>query len=75
MTEAGDRLEADAWFGIFLPAGTPSAMTQRLNQEVIRIVRMPETVERFTVLKMRDSRIKTVEQFAQTTKTANIKTE
>jgi tripartite-type tricarboxylate transporter receptor subunit TctC len=68
MTEAGYRFEADAWFGMFLPAGTPSAVTQRLNQEVTRIVRLPETMERFTALNMPDSPIKTVDQFTQTVK-------
>ena len=66
MTEAGYRFEADAWFGVFLPAGTPAAISQRLNQEISRISQMPETMARFTALNMPASPIKTVEQFTQT---------
>lgn len=66
MTEAGYRFEADAWFGVFLPAGTPTAITQRLNQEISRIAQMPETTARFAALNMPASPIKTVEQFTQT---------
>ncbi len=66
MTEAGYRFDADAWFGMFLPAGTPAAITQRLNQEISRIAQMPETTARFAALNMPASPIKTVEQFTQT---------
>jgi tripartite-type tricarboxylate transporter receptor subunit TctC len=86
MTEAGYRFEADAWFGLFFPAGTPGAISQRVNEEVARILRLPDTVARFTALNMPYSPIKTVEQFTQTVrddvatwsaiiKTANIKPE
>ena len=86
MTEAGYRFEADAWFGMFAPAGTPAAIVQRLNQEVSRIAQLPDTKARFAALNMPDSPIKTVEQFTQTVKddiatwsgiikTANVKIE
>jgi tripartite-type tricarboxylate transporter receptor subunit TctC len=30
------------WFGLFVPAGTPSAIVERLNTEIVRIVALPE---------------------------------
>lgn len=86
MTEAGYRFEQDAWFGMFLPAGTPLAIARRVNEEVNRIVQLPDIKARFTALNMPDSPIKSVEQFTQTVKedtaawaaiikTANVKPE
>jgi tripartite-type tricarboxylate transporter receptor subunit TctC len=86
MTEAGYRFESDAWFGVFVPAGTPPSIVQRLNQEINRIVQLPEVGARFEALNMPASPIKSPEQFAQTVrndidtwtrivKTANIKAE
>jgi tripartite-type tricarboxylate transporter receptor subunit TctC len=33
-------------FGIFAPAGTPSALVHRLNQEIVAALRKPEVIER-----------------------------
>jgi tripartite-type tricarboxylate transporter receptor subunit TctC len=38
------------WLGLFAPTGTPRAVTDRLNTEAIRIVRLPEVRERLNVL-------------------------
>ncbi len=35
------------WFGIFAPRGTPAPIVGRLNTEIDRILRLPETRERF----------------------------
>ena len=86
LTEAGHRFEADAWFGVFVPARTPAPIVQRLNQEINRISQLPEVRTRFNALNMPDSPIKSVEQFTQTIRsdidtwaqiirTANIKAE
>ena len=42
--------DANAWFGIFAPAGTPQAIVNRLNSEIVKIVRLPETRDRFLAL-------------------------
>lgn len=42
--------DANAWFGIFAPAGTPPAVVSRLNAEIVRIVKLPETRDRFLAL-------------------------
>ena len=66
LTEAGHRFEADAWFGVFVPARTPAPIVQRLNQEINRISQLPEVRTRFNALNMPDSPVKSVDQFTQT---------
>lgn len=42
--------EASIWWGLFVPAGTPRAIVNKLNTEVGAIMREPETVKWFTAL-------------------------
>lgn len=39
--------EMVASFGVFAPAGTPSAIISRLNNEIVRLVNQPQIKERF----------------------------
>ena len=49
MTEAGyPGLEANGWFGMFLPAGTPKPIVDKLGAEVASIVKSPELNKRLT---------------------------
>jgi tripartite-type tricarboxylate transporter receptor subunit TctC len=49
MAEAGfPGIELDFWFGVFAPAGTPDAVIQRLNRELIQAVRSPEVTNALT---------------------------
>ncbi len=41
---------AGGWYGIFAPAGTPREIVQRLNQEVVRILRQPNIRERIAAM-------------------------
>lgn len=66
MTELGYKFDVDAWYGMFAPSGTPSSIVRRVNEEVNRILMLPDMRARFTALNMPDPPIKTVEQFAQT---------
>jgi tripartite-type tricarboxylate transporter receptor subunit TctC len=34
------------WLGLFAPAGTPRAVVEKLNAEILRVVRSPELRER-----------------------------
>lgn len=48
MQEAGVRgYEMALWQGIFVPAGTPSAIVQALNNTVLKMLETPEMKERF----------------------------
>jgi tripartite-type tricarboxylate transporter receptor subunit TctC len=42
--------DANAWFGVFAPAGTPDAVIARLHAEISRIVKVPEIRDRFLAL-------------------------
>jgi tripartite-type tricarboxylate transporter receptor subunit TctC len=45
--EAGVKgLEADSWYGLFAPAGTPRDIVMRLNREMIEVLKSPDVVER-----------------------------
>ncbi len=47
MQEAGvPGYVADAWFGLFAPAGTPETVITRINSEVNRALQVPEIRER-----------------------------
>jgi tripartite-type tricarboxylate transporter receptor subunit TctC len=50
FAEAGyPAVDAFAWFGLLAPAGTPKAIVEKLNAEVNQILKLPETIERFSV--------------------------
>jgi tripartite-type tricarboxylate transporter receptor subunit TctC len=38
--------DADSWYGLLMPAGTPHAIVQRLNAEVNRLLVLPDVRER-----------------------------
>ena len=42
--------DANAWFGVFVPAGTPPAVINRLYAEISRILKIPEIRDRFRAL-------------------------
>jgi tripartite-type tricarboxylate transporter receptor subunit TctC len=37
LAEQGYKFEADGWYGVFAPAGTPVAIIDRLNEEINRL--------------------------------------
>jgi tripartite-type tricarboxylate transporter receptor subunit TctC len=49
FAEAGyPGVEATAWFGVFGPAGLPAAIVDKLNAEVVRILKTPEVSGKLT---------------------------
>jgi tripartite-type tricarboxylate transporter receptor subunit TctC len=51
MSEAGlAGMDITIWFGLFVPAGTPAPIVQRLHQEVVRIIALPDIRERLATL-------------------------
>ncbi|MDP2443759.1 MAG: tripartite tricarboxylate transporter substrate binding protein [Rhodoferax sp.] len=68
LTEQGYKFDADGWYGVFAPAGTPPAIVHRLNQEINRILATEAMQQQFASKNMMAPPIKTVEQFAATVK-------
>ncbi len=50
MKEAGADVEAVLWSGIFAPKATPPAIVKKLQDEFIRIARLPDIVARMKLL-------------------------
>jgi tripartite-type tricarboxylate transporter receptor subunit TctC len=50
MKEAGADVDAVLWSGIFAPKGTPPGIVKKLEDEFMRIVRLPDVVARFKSL-------------------------
>ena len=51
MVEAGIAgYELSSWQAVFAPAGTPKAIVERLNAEIVKILKSPEMLERFAKL-------------------------
>ena len=51
IAEAGvPGFEVNVWYGLFAPRGTPSRIVGKISADVSRIVRTPETRERFAGL-------------------------
>ena len=64
MEELGFKgMELDAWFGMFVPAGTPQPVVRKLHEEFVKAVRSPDLVKRFTDLGL-DVVTNTPEEFA-----------
>lgn len=41
------NFDVSSWQGIVVPAGTPKAVIQRLNRELVKVLSLPEVKERF----------------------------
>ena len=51
MAEAGlAGMDITIWFGLFVPAGTPAPIVQKLREEVVRILALPDIRERLGTL-------------------------
>lgn len=50
MQESGmpGPYEVNGWYGIGAPAGTPAALVERLNQDINRVLKIPDVRERMT---------------------------
>jgi tripartite-type tricarboxylate transporter receptor subunit TctC len=53
LKEQGIDLAVNLWAGVFAPAGTPAPIVKRLEEEVARIMRLPETQERLAKMDIR----------------------
>ena len=50
LAESVPGLHANAWYGLFAPAGTPKEIINRLHQEIVKLLQLPEIKERFNAL-------------------------
>ncbi len=51
MAEAGVKgVEMSAWYGIYMPAATPKAVQERVNNEVNKLLPLPETRNRLAAI-------------------------
>jgi tripartite-type tricarboxylate transporter receptor subunit TctC len=50
FTELGVAMDLSLWYGVFAPAGTPSAIVELLGRELVAIVAAPDMTERFVKL-------------------------
>ncbi len=65
MAEVGiSEMFIQSWMGYFAPAGTPMAIVRKLQDEVNRIVKLPEVRERMNALQVEPA-ANTSEEFAQ----------
>jgi len=64
MAEQGIDLQITLWSGLLAPAGTSTAIVQKLQAEVARIVRLPDVRERMTQLGI-EAEGGTAEEFAK----------
>ena len=46
LKESGIDVEADAWMGLIAPGGTPKAIVDKINQDVVAIIKAPAVVKK-----------------------------
>ena len=68
MTEQGVKFDVNAWYAVFAPAGTPPAIVNALNKEIMRQIAAPEMAERWNSLGFSEMPINTPEQFSDQVK-------
>lgn len=57
-------IDATQWFGVVSTAGTPKAVVDRINREIVRVFQQPEVQERFRAIGA-DVRTSTPQEFAE----------
>ena len=64
--------EVSTWYGLLAPAGTPRPIVDRLNSEIVRILKMPDVRERLSAEAF-ESPADTPDQFAAVIKSEVVK--
>jgi tripartite-type tricarboxylate transporter receptor subunit TctC len=60
---------SQTWYGLFAPAGTPKAIVDKLNSEIVRVVSDPDFQQKFIISRGLVPAIGTAEDFANAIKT------
>lgn len=66
VSEQGYKFDADGWYGVFAPGGTPMTVVRRMNEEINKILATDEMKQKFMQQNMLTPPIKSAEQFAAT---------
>jgi tripartite-type tricarboxylate transporter receptor subunit TctC len=64
LAEQGYKFEADGWYGVFAPAGTPQAIIDRLNEEINRLQKTDAVRQRIEGQNMIVPPARSAKQFA-----------
>ena len=46
MKESGIDVEADTWMGLIAPGGTPAALVEKINRDVVELIKLPAVKEK-----------------------------
>jgi tripartite-type tricarboxylate transporter receptor subunit TctC len=67
LKEQGIDVDAETWFGLFMPAATPRPIVERLNREVRQIVVQPDVKARLVEFgcELRDMDVAQVQRFTE----------
>src|SRR5262249_52503064 len=57
--------QADTWFGLFAPAGTPAAIIAKINADVQQVLRDPELQEKFLAAQLLEPIMGSPEEFSR----------
>jgi tripartite-type tricarboxylate transporter receptor subunit TctC len=65
LKEQGIDVQAETWFGLFMPASTPKEVVERLNREVRQIVVQPDVRAKLVEFgcELRDMSVAQLQQF------------
>lgn len=68
LSEQGYKFEADGWYGVFAPAGTPTEIIDRLNDEINRLQQTDEVRQKIEGQNMIVPTSRSAKQFAASIK-------
>jgi tripartite-type tricarboxylate transporter receptor subunit TctC len=68
LSEQGYKFEADGWYGLFAPAGTPTEIIDRLNDEINRLQASDEVRQKIEGQNMIVPASRSAKQFAASIK-------
>lgn len=68
LSEQGFKFDADGWYGVFAPAGTPTEIIDRLNEEINRLQKTDEVRQKIEGQNMVVPPSRTAKQFAASVK-------
>lgn len=68
LSEQGYKFDADGWYGVFVPAGTPTEIIDRLNEEINRLQKTDEVRQKIEGQNMIVPPSRNAKQFAASVK-------